>query len=173
MKTRREVLQGMIVSIGGASMLTAYGGIAAVVPSDQLQGSRFYSADELSLVSRLADLIIPRTDTPGALDVNVPGFLDSLMADWASADTQKTHHEYLIQITSGLSSSFVTLPDGAAIPLLEKFDTAAYSGRGEHSGYRALKGLITQAYFASEDGALQEQEWVAIPGRWDPCVEIT
>jgi len=72
-----------------------------------------------------------------------------------------------------LSSSFVTLPDGAAIPLLEKFDTAAYSGRGEHSGYRALKGLITQAYFASEDGALQEQEWVAIPGRWDPCVEIT
>jgi gluconate 2-dehydrogenase gamma chain len=172
MKTRREVLQGMIVSIGGASMLTACAGVASVIPTDRPQGRRFYSADELALVSRLADLIIPRTDTPGALDVNVPGFLDSLMADWANADTQRTHHQYLSQITSNLSSSFVTLPEGAAIQLLERFDKKAYSGNGDHRGYRALKGLITQAYFASEDGALQEQEWVAIPGRWDPCVDI-
>jgi hypothetical protein len=61
----------------------------------------------------------------------------------------------------------------AAEQQLAQFDAAAFDGRPtRHSGYRSLKGLITQAYFASEDGALLEQRWVAVPGRWDPCVEI-
>lgn len=172
MKTRREVLQGMIVSIGGASMLSACGGVATIVPADQPQALRFYGENEFALVSRLADLIIPRTDTPGALDVNVPGFLDSLMADWASEDTQRSHHVYLNQIADHLSNSFTNLPDAIALPLLEQLDIAAFSGSGDHRGYRSLKALIAQAYFASEEGALQELEWVATPGRWDPCVEL-
>lgn len=173
MKTRREVLQGMIISIGGASMLSACGGIASIAATDQAQSTRFYNDEELALVSRLADLIIPRTDTPGALDVNVPGFLDSLMADWANAETQASHHQYISQIKSSLSGNFIDLPESTAIAELEKYDGAAYSGQGLHRGYRSLKGLITQAYFASEDGALKERKWVATPGRWDPCVEIS
>ena len=56
---------------------------------------------------------------------------------------------------------------------LSELDTAAYAGGGSrYGGYRSLKGLITQSYFASEDGALQERGWVAVPGRWDPCVDI-
>ena len=61
MKTRREVLQGLIVSIGGTSLLNACGGVARVVPSSSM---RFYTEQELALVSRVSNLIIPRTDTP-------------------------------------------------------------------------------------------------------------
>lgn len=173
MKTRREVLQGMIVSIGGAALLSSCGGAATIIPTSSAnQAMRFYSVDELALVSRLSDLIIPRTETPGALDVNVPGFLDALMADWADANTQQSHHQIVREIGVYLSRNFVDLPDGIAIPLLEQLDSAAYSGSGDHRGYRSLKGLITQAYFASEAGALDERKWVATPGRWDPCVDI-
>lgn len=154
-------------------MLNACGGVASIAATGQAQNTRFYNADELALVSRLADLIIPRTDTPGALDVNVPGFLDSLMADWASAETQEAHHRFLSQIEMSLTSKFIDLPTDEAVAALEKYDAAAYSGQGLHRGYRSLKGLITQAYFASEDGALKERKWVATPGRWDPCVEIS
>mgnify|MGYP000002849333 FL=1 len=82
MKTRREVLQGLIVSIGGASMLAACDNAARVAVSNS-QSLRFFSDQELALVSRISDLLLPRTDTPGALDVNVPGFIDGLMAEWA------------------------------------------------------------------------------------------
>ncbi|MFK7865541.1 MAG: gluconate 2-dehydrogenase subunit 3 family protein [Pseudohongiellaceae bacterium] len=173
MKTRREVLQGMIISIGGASMLNACGGVASIAATGENQDTRFYSPEELSLVSRLADLIIPRTETPGALDVNVPGFLDSLMADWASAETQASHQKNLNQIATDLGPGFETLSDPSATSALEEYDAQAYAGTGRHRGYRSLKGLITQAYFASEDGALKERKWVATPGRWDPCVEIS
>ena len=56
---------------------------------------------------------------------------------------------------------------------MEDLDKSAFEGRpSEYSEYRSLKSLITQAYFASEDGALLERKWVAVPGRWDPRVEI-
>ena len=67
----------------------------------------------------------------------------------------------------------MTLSPDASEQRLVLLDGEAFDGRPIHySGYRSLKGLITQAYFASEDGALQEQKWVAVPGRWDPCIEI-
>ena len=46
----------------------------------------FYTQDEMALISRISNLVIPRTETPGALDANVPGYLDALMSDWASAE---------------------------------------------------------------------------------------
>lgn len=154
-------------------MLSACNGVATIVPTEANIGKlRFYETHEFALVSKLADLIIPRTETPGALDVNVPGFLDSLMAEWASADTQRGHRRALTEIENALGSSFAELPDDVAVPLLTQLDSTAYSGSGDHRGYRMVKGLITQAYFASEEGALSEEKWVATPGRWDPCVEL-
>ncbi len=174
MKTRREVLQAMIVSLGGATMLSACSGAATIIPSQANAGAlRFYRPSELALVAKLSDLIIPRTDTPGALDVNVPGFLDALMADWASTETQLAHRGAVLAISDSLGQNFADLADNEAVAKLTQLDASAYSGSGDHPGYRSVKGLITQAYFASEEGALLEQRWVATPGRWDPCVDIS
>ena len=172
MQTRREVLQGMIVSIGGASMLAACKVVVRVNPSSA-DGLLFYDAEELALVARVSDLIIPRTETPGALDVNVPGFLDALMAEWADADTQREQHANLRQLHTQLGQDFVTVDGLAAESRLSQLDTRAFDGHPQqYSEYRSLKGLVTQAYFASEEGALQERQWVAVPGRWDPSVEV-
>lgn len=172
MATRREVLQGLIVSIGGASVLNACGGAATIIPS-QARNLRYYSADEYAFVSRVSDLIIPRTDTPGALDVRVPGFLDGLMAEWANDVTRRRYRQELSELRRMLGEDFTELGSGDAEQRLAGFDAAAFNNRPpRYGGYRTLKQLITQAYFASEDGALREQGWVAVPGRWDPCADI-
>jgi len=173
MKTRREILQGMIVSIGGSSLLTACEGFAIITPAT-VDNLRFYSSKEIKLVSKISDLIIPRTDTPGALDVNVSGFLDSLMAEWANAETQQNHHRDIKHIGNQLGRSFEELDEQNANNQLANLDARAYATDrpSEYSAYRSLKGLITQAYFASEEGKLLEQQWVAVPGRWNPRVEI-
>jgi hypothetical protein len=155
-------------------MLTACGGIANVIPV--VSGGRFYSEQEMALVSRVSDLIIPRTDTPGALDANVPGLLDGLMAEWANAETQSGHHQMLAQLGSELDSrvggEFATSTASTAESALQDLDAAAFLIRDGYAGYRNFKVLISQAYFSTQEGALQEQGWVAAPGRWDPCVEL-
>jgi len=169
---RREALKDIILSVGGASLLSSCGGVAQVIPSSAGE-LRFFSEEELNLVSRMSDLIIPRTETPGALDVNVPGFLDGLMAEWANADTQAEQHRNLREIGMQLGRDFTEVDESAAESRLANLDTQAFDGRSDrYSGYRSWKGLITQAYFASEEGRLQEQQWIAVPGRWDPSVEI-
>jgi|TARA_Y100000310_G_scaffold259790_2_gene268567 hypothetical protein len=173
MQTRREILQGLIVSVGGASMLAACGGMATVTPTNPAAtGGRFFSERELTLVSRVADLLIPRTETPGALDVNVPGFLDGFMFEWAGASTKRFMHLTVTELDDALGAAFVTADATTAERTLSEFDSRAFADGSRFGGYRNLKGLITQAYFATEEGALLERKWVAVPGRWDPCVEL-
>ena len=176
MQTRRELLQGLVISVGGAAALSACGGAAQLVATAPGSSGRFYTANEMALVSRLSDLIIPQTETPGALDVNVPGYLDGLMSDWASSETKNTHREALQLITARLDTAtgdFLTAGDSEAMRALTELDSAAFADGGNLGGYRSLKGYITQAYFATEDGALQELKWVAVPGRWDPSVDVS
>lgn len=177
MTTRREVLQGLIVSIGGASALTACGGVANVLSTRPGSAPRFYTRAEYALVSRISDLIIPRTETPGAVDANVPGYMDGLMTDWASSETKNAHRTALRQIKGELDQraggDFVDASDSVAAHTLAAFDAAAFANDGDASGYKRVKGYVSQSYFATEEGALEELRWVAVPGRWDPSVEIS
>jgi len=176
MLTRREVLQGLIVSIGGASALTACGGVANVLSTRPGSAPRFYTNEEYALVTRISDLIIPRTETPGAVDANVPGYMDGLMTDWASKETQNAHRTALRQIKGELDSrsrgSFLDASESVAEQSLSAFDAAAFGEDGDANGYKRMKGYVSQSYFATEEGAREELRWVAVPGRWDPSVEI-
>ncbi len=73
---RREALRKTALLMGAAVSASALTGI--------LQGCKatpeltytpvFFNADQATLVSEVADIIIPRTDTPGAKDAGVgPG----------------------------------------------------------------------------------------------------
>src|SRR5688500_20244655 len=37
---------------------------------------------QMALVTALADTILPKTETPGAVEVGVPAFVDLLFAEW-------------------------------------------------------------------------------------------
>jgi len=153
---RREALAGLLLALGapaamaGCDIGKALGG-----------ASTFCTREELALVSRLADAIIPTTDTPGALDVGVPAFLDAMMATWASEDTKTRQRAAFSAISARLAAL------GADNPIAA-LDAAAFSdwdGDGNED-YRALKSLIVQAYYSSEIGATQELQFELVPGRW-------
>jgi|TARA_B100000795_G_scaffold222903_1_gene177941 hypothetical protein len=177
MRTRREILQGLIVSIGGATALTACDGVANVFSTQLGSSTRFYTSAEYALVTRISDLIIPRTETPGALDANVPGYMDGLMTDWANSETKNAHRMALSQIKGELDrrarGNFLDASDSVAEQSLAAFDEEAFAEDGDASGYKRVKGYVSQSYFATEDGASEELKWVAVPGRWNPSVKIS
>src|SRR5215510_13710121 len=49
---------------------------------------KHFSAHEFAVISRLADLIIPRDSTPGALDARVPEYIDLQVSKMTDAQTQ-------------------------------------------------------------------------------------
>ena len=176
MKTRRDFLRELIISVGGVSALSACGDAPVVVATVAGGPGRFHSAGEMELVARLSELIIPRTETPGAIDVNVPGYIDGLMADWASEETRTAHRQALAEIERRLSANgdFLALDEAESASALAELDRAAFADAADElGGYRSFKGYVTRSYFATEGGALEELQWVAVPGRWDPDVLVS
>ncbi len=174
MISRRDVIRNLVISVGGSSLLSACGGHVTLDTLAPDGGARFYGERELALLSRVSDLMLPRTETPGALDVGVPGLLDGLMADWASEETRAAHRESLAALDEALAAQaggdFLDATDAAAERALAAIDADAFAGRPVE-GYRNLKSLITEAYFSTEGGAVDELGWVPVPGRWEPCAE--
>jgi len=173
MISRRDLIKSLVVSVGGSTLLSACGGrvtLGAVTPGAP---PRFYSEREMAVLSRVSDLLLPRTETPGALDVHVPALLDQLMTEWANSETRAAHRAALASLDARLQLSmgggFLDGTEAVAQQALTEVDAAAFAGEPVE-GYRTLKGLITQVYFATEAGA-EERQWVAVPGRWEPCVD--
>src|SRR5438046_3524088 len=43
---------------------------------------RTFNTDQQALVTQIAEMIIPETDTPGATSVKVPQFIDLIASEW-------------------------------------------------------------------------------------------
>jgi glucoside 3-dehydrogenase (cytochrome c) hitch-hiker subunit len=174
MISRRDVIKSLVLSVGGSSLLSSCGGGVTLGTATPGTAPRFHSERETAVLSRVSDLILPRTETPGALDVGVPDLLDQLMAEWANSETRAMHRGTLAALDTRLSArsggDFLVATDAVARRALAAVDSEAFAD-DPIEGYRALKGLITQAYFATEAGAVEEQQWVAVPGRWEPCLD--
>ena len=143
------------------------------------------SASQLAIVSGVADIMIPRTDTPGALDVGVPAFIDVMLRDvYLPADRDR----YLTgltafdsEATTQLGKPFVALESTQRLALVRKFHDAAIAEerrvRTQHIHVQRPFVLMTKeltllAFFTSQVGATQVLQYVAVPGSWHGCLPL-
>ncbi len=76
---RRSMLERMAFLLGAAALP-----VEALAKPARRGARRFLNAPRMRLLSAVADTIIPKTDTPGALDAKVPAKFDALLVNWAS-----------------------------------------------------------------------------------------
>ncbi len=66
----------------------------------------FFSADEATVVKNLIDLILPKTaSSPGALDVNIPEFLDLYIFKTYNEEQKKRYKERLSLVLEALGAN--------------------------------------------------------------------
>src|SRR5436853_4243307 len=51
---------------------------------------RAFNPHQNETVATIAELIIPKTDTPGAREAGVPAFIDVMLADWGDEEQRRT-----------------------------------------------------------------------------------
>lgn len=160
--TRREALQAIILAIGGAGAATAFAGCASD-PERTLvmngSAGRFFSAGEMAILSEVAEIMIPETDTPGANAANVHGFVDGMMADWASIATKDQFRRALAlfgNVADGSGAGrFMSLPLASRIERVSRVDATSFAEPDTEGAkdYQRLKWLVFEGYWTSKQAS--------------------
>jgi gluconate 2-dehydrogenase gamma chain len=180
MMTRRDLLRGALLLVGGAASACATGPID--LWGDKPTTTRFFNDIEFALLDEVCEIIMPQTDTPGARGAGVPGAIDALMRSWASPQRQQQFRALLKDFDAAAVAE-------AGKPLLElapsqRFDVIAHYDAAhfrqsmttplkDQKPYPAFKNLVLRLYYMSEVGATQELRYEHVPGAWEPAVKVT
>jgi hypothetical protein len=168
---RRHLLLGAVFLVGGAAALTRYIRDPAATPDS----ATVFSPEQYALLEQVVDVIIPRSDTPGALDVGVPAFMHGMLSGWASPATRASALKVLDvierQAWNRYGAAFRELPAERRLAVVSAVDAEALSR--EDPGYRGFKWLVLLGYYHSEAGATQELRYELVPGAWRSCLPLT
>lgn len=187
---RRSLIQRMLL-LAGASAIGGFTPAALAKAAER--AAPYLSKPLFTLLGAVADTIVPRTDTPGAIDAGVPATFDALLVHWASPERR-------YELTSALTAidrlarektgkGFTELPSAERLALQAPYDVDALRvvprapGARPASmmqgpvyanpGYGKLKELIVVLYYISESALTHELTYEHTPGVWLPSIPVT
>ncbi len=134
----------------------------------------YLTAAQAPLVSAAAERILPRTDTPGAIDVGVPAFIDRFYGEFMSQADRKLLVSALDEIESAAKTahgtSFAALTAAQQDAVLRSVATAQ-QGR-DPSSFGLLKSVTVLGYFTSEQVGKSVLHYDPVPGAYEGCLPI-
>ncbi len=176
--TRRAAIKSAVALLGGTLTAVQLDLLSdSFASSDEGLPKRFFTSDQYKFISRIANLIIPETDTPGALGVGAPNFIDMMLADWASPNRQldfvKGLHEIDLRAKNAGLESFLVCSAEQQELILREIDKEFFDKNSNVSYFGMIKKIVLFAYYSSEVGATLELNFQRIPGDYLPCVPLS
>lgn len=185
---RRELLQRVAYLMGGAISAPAVLGLLNGCSAKQQEAAWqpvFFNKEQAALVSEVTELIIPRTDTPGAKDAGVPAFIDVMLKDVYEEEDRQRYVTGLQAFDQAARTAhgkaFVELSKPQQTELLRKFhDEAVAQELSRESPPKKLerpfilmtKELTLLGFFTSKPGATEVLQYAAVPGKFEACVPL-
>ena len=188
---RRDVLR--LLATGTALQLAPRGLLVTLAEARALLGTptalRTLNPHQEAIVRTMTEMILPRTETPGAADVGATEFIDLLLTEWYDDPDRGLFLNGLADVDSRSKSLFVK--DFVDCSALQQADILTALGErmiqeaaehprpqfddsvSETNFYAMLRRLTLTSYYTSEKGATEELHYEIVPGMFDGCHTIT
>ena len=127
----------------------------------------FFSDDEFHLVGQLTETLLPKTSTPGAMDANVPYFIELVVKDCMKSEDQQLIRKGLQQMND---QKFLSLAADEKLDAIKKIDDAAFAENADLTWFRIIKKLGLIGYFTSREGMTRALNYVKVPGDYKACI---
>lgn len=187
---RREFLQCAAILVSGASAsqlgfaLTEEQQVHLASLANYNTGKTDYlNEKQRAIIAAMAEVVIPRTDTPGAIDAGVPRFIELMVADWFNDEERAIFEAGLAdmeeRIPAQYGASFDKLDADQQLEVMEALEEAA----GDSPWYEfanvmrqfisdapficQVKELTVWGFFSSEVGSKQVLRYNPMPMHFD------
>ena len=149
----------------------------------------FFTEDQARIVSEVAEIIIPKTDTPGAKDTGVPAFIDKILKECYKKEDQDRFMTGLKSFEEDAKKvygdSFIDLDPAKQLEHVKKIHDAAVEAEkiemaDAHKGEKPVrpfilmtKELTVVGFFTSQPGAENVLHYEAVPGAYHGCLPLS
>ncbi|WND02705.1 gluconate 2-dehydrogenase subunit 3 family protein [Temperatibacter marinus] len=169
MITRRKALVGLSALLGVSLTPQSIAATWTAVQGETYES--FLTEEQKKALRTTCGHMIPTTESPGALDVKAPEFIEHLLYNWASTERRTALVNAIDLLVDQRMAS-------GTIRQLGTLDKNAYSESGplsveEKNQFRELKGLILASYYSSEAGASEELGYEYVPGPFQGDIALS
>jgi hypothetical protein len=192
---RREFLQCAAIVISGASASQLGFSLSAEqqvylanAPDFNSTPVDYFTPAQRRILAAMSEVIIPRTDTPGAVDARVPFFIELMVANWLNDGERAIFGAGLQDIESRIpleyGRPFDQLGAREQLRIMEDLESAAadspwYEFGNSRRDYISdapficqLKELTIWGFFTSQEGASQVLRYNPMPMHFDGDVPL-
>jgi gluconate 2-dehydrogenase gamma chain len=179
---RREAIKRTAWIMGGLVSAPAIAGILKGCKAEPTIDWKpvFFSKEQGLLVGQVAEIIMPKTDTPGAKDVGVPGFIDLMLQEVYTKEDQDRYvsglKDFSDEAKKEYGDDFIELTEEQQSAFVKKMHDAAITAEKENAPKRPFilttKELTLLGYFTSEPGATTVLQYDPVPGAYHGCLPL-
>lgn len=183
------LVAGVSASQAGFSLSDEQKVYLATAPNYNSRAANHLSEAQKRTLALLTETILPRTDTPGAIDAGVPRFVELMVFDWFNEGERdiflKGLNALMENTQQQYGKAFEQLDAKTRTEILEALEADASDATWYDMGSAAMRDFISDSpficqlkeltiwgFFTSEVGATQVLRYEAMPMRFDGDVPL-
>ncbi len=181
---RRELLKLSMTLLGATAGASVSRALLAGEVLHAGSATGVFNPVQRKAVELLSEMIIPTTDTPGAITAGVPDFIASIVGDWYKPNEREIFMQGLVALDEYCAGNggrpFVESDEATRIAALQAQEAAAAGYKAPQQArlkmpdedenapfFKRLKELVVLGYYTSEVGATQELAYLPMPGYYN------
>ena len=173
--SRREAIKRTGLLMGGVFITPAIANLFQGCTPSGTSGTVFFSGNQMNVITRMCDLMIPSTDTPGALDASVPAFIDRMVGEVYSPDQRSRFADGLDAFEQGSAAeygaSFSELDETAQTQYMTSVTESAINTYSDELAFILIfRELCLTGFCLSEQGSNSVLRYMQTPGKYEPCI---
>ena len=166
---RRDLLKNGVYGLAGVTLSSTLISTLQSSSSIEKYSPLYFSKTEFSLLSNIIDFLIPKTETPGALDMKVPQFIDIIISETYNNESKNNFSNKLKLLIEDFKSNNIELSDYYSIK--SKF-VNDFNNKTHQEIYNQIRDLTVWGFKTSKEIALNVLNYNPIPGYQLGCIDI-
>ena len=166
---RRDLLKKGVYGLAGVTLSSTLISTLQSCTSIEKYSPIYFSKTEFSLLSNIVDFLIPKTETPGGLEMKVPQFIDIIISETYNKESKNNFSNKLKVLIEDFKSNNIDLSDYKSMK--SKF-VNDFNNKTHQEIYNQIRDLTVWGFKTSKEIALNVLNYNPIPGYQLGCVDI-